>query len=104
MTKLLEDKTVKRFPKPEGVTGITVCNLTGQLPPDEGCDSHFEYFKKEYPPNKKTSLKNMVLIDRATGQPVKTMENNPNAEWQEHLSVQEATGEWICLDCPKIDG
>jgi len=104
MTKLLEDKIIKRFAKPEGVIGVTVCNLTGQLPPDEGCDSHFEYFKKEHLPNKKVSLRNAIMIDKTTNQPIKILENNPNVEWQERLSVQEASGDWICLDCPKIDG
>jgi len=32
---------------------------------------------------------------------VKEGEDNPNAEWQNRLSVQDATGEWVCLDCPK---
>ncbi len=103
MTKLLEDRSVKNFAKPEGVIGVTVCNLTGQLPPEEGCDSYYEYFKKGFLPDKKISVKNMILIDKTTGQPIKEGENNPNAEWQEHAAVREATGEWICLDCPKIN-
>lgn len=104
MTKLLENKLVKNFAKPEGVIGVTVCNLTGQLPPDEGCDSYYEYFKKGFLPNKKVSLKNMILIDKITGQPIKEGENNPNAEWQEHAAVWDVAGEWICLDCPKTNG
>jgi 1A family penicillin-binding protein len=104
MTKLLENKNVKRFAKPDGAVGMTVCNLTGQLPPDEGCESHYEYFKKEFTPKNKVSITNNILIDKTTGQIVKEGDNNPNAEWQSHMSVQDATGEWVCLDCPKIDG
>ena len=103
MTKLLEDKLVKHFAKPEGVIGATVCNLTGQLPPDEGCDSYYEYFKKGFLPDKKVPLRNTILIDKTTGQPIKEGENNPNAEWQEHAAVEDVTGEWVCLDCPKIN-
>jgi penicillin-binding protein 1C len=104
MTKLLENKMVRRFTIPEDVVGVTVCNLTGELPPAEGCDNHYEYFKKEFLPNKIVSLKNMILIDKTTGQPVKQLENNPNIEWQEHSAIQDAAGEWICLDCPKNNG
>jgi len=103
MTKLLEDKLIKHFAKPEGVIGATVCNLTGQLPPDEGCDSYYEYFKKEFLPDKKVPLRNTILIDKTTGQPIKKGENNPNAQWQEHAAVGDVTGEWVCLDCPQIN-
>jgi penicillin-binding protein 1C len=101
MTKVLENKSVKNFTRPAGVVTMNVCNLTGQFPPEEGCDSHNELFKKEFTPKSRISLQNNILIDKTTGKIVKEGEDNPNAEWQSRLSVQDVTGEWVCLDCPK---
>jgi penicillin-binding protein 1C len=102
MTKLLENKQVRKFSKPDGVVGMTVCNLTGELPPEGGCDSHFEYFKKEFIPNKRLPLRNNILIDKTTSQVIKEGDNNPNAEWQDRASLMDASGQWVCLDCPQI--
>lgn len=101
MTKVLENKAVKNFSRPEGVLTQNVCNLTGQLPPDEGCDSHNELFKKEFVPTQKVSLNNSILIDKTSGKVVNVGDSNPNAEWQTHPSVQDISGAWYCLDCPK---
>jgi hypothetical protein len=79
---------------------MTVCNLTGQLVPESGCDSHYEYFKKEFVPNKYAPLRNNILIDKTNGKVVLEGENNPNAEWQDHASLIDASGSWVCLDCP----
>lgn len=102
MTKLLENKPVRKFSKPDGAIGMTVCNLTGQLPPEGGCESHYEYFKKEYAPNTTVSLRNNILIDKTTGKVIKEGEDNPNAEWQDHASLIDASGAWVCLDCPQV--
>lgn len=102
MTKLLENKQVHKFSKPDDVVGITVCNLTGQLIPEGGCDSHYEYFIKNFVPNKYLLLRNNILIDKTTGKIVKEGENNPNAEWQYHASLVDASGQWVCLDCPQV--
>ena len=104
MTKVLENKAVKRFPKPAGLITMSVCNLTGQLPPEEGCELHNELFKKEFVPKLRVPLQNNILIDKTTNKIVKEGEDNPNAEWQKRLSVQDVTGEWVCLDCPKNEG
>jgi 1A family penicillin-binding protein len=101
MTKVLENKAVVNFSRPEGVLTMNVCNLTGQLPPDEGCDSHNELFKKEFVPTQKVSLNNSILIDKITGQAVGTGVSDSNAEWQSHQSIQDVSGAWYCLDCPK---
>jgi len=101
MTKVLENKAVKTFTKPNGVVTMNVCNLTGQLPPDGGCDSHNELFKKEFVPTQRIPLQNNILIDKTTSKVVKEGEDNPNAEWQNRASVQDITGKWVCLDCPK---
>ncbi|MBP6989342.1 PBP1A family penicillin-binding protein [Candidatus Shapirobacteria bacterium] len=101
MTKVLENKQIKKFTMPNDIVGMNVCNLTGKLVPEEGCDSHYEYFKKEFAPREKVGLQNNILIDKTTNKIVKEGEENPNAEWQNRPSVQDITGEWVCLDCPK---
>ncbi|HWS49168.1 MAG TPA: transglycosylase domain-containing protein [Candidatus Methanoperedens sp.] len=101
MTRLLENRPVKTFTKPSGVLTMNVCNFTGLLPPEGGCESHNELFKKEYVPTTRASLQNNILIDKTTNKVVKDGEDNPNAEWQSRQSVVDATGQWVCLDCPK---
>jgi 1A family penicillin-binding protein len=101
MSKVLENKTVHNFTRPSGVLTMNVCNLTGQLQPDGGCESHNELFKKEFVPTIRAPLQNNILIDKTTNQVVKEGDNNPNAEWQNRPSVLDITGQWICLDCPK---
>lgn len=104
MTFLMKDQQVKKLVMPAGVIGMNVCNLTGELPPEGGCDSHFEYFKKEYVPNNRTGLRQNVLIDKDTGRIVQEGEDIPNAEWQEHTLVKDVTGAMVCLDCPLVEG
>jgi membrane peptidoglycan carboxypeptidase len=101
MSKVLENKPVKMFTKPSGVLTMNVCNLTGLLPPDGGCDSHNELFKAEFVPTQRMALQNNILIDKTTTKLVKESDNNPNAEMQNRASVQDITGQWVCLDCPK---
>ncbi len=102
MTQLLKEKEIKQPTRPAGILGTYVCNLTGKSVPAEGCESHYEYFKKEFIPEKQTSLKQNVVINKDTGKIVVDGENAPNAEWQEHTVVTDATGIKICLDCPTI--
>ncbi len=102
MTYILKDKEVKKPTMPAGLVGMNVCNLTGQLVPDGGCDSHFEYFKKEFVPTEKTSLRANVLINKDTGQIVADGQNVPNAEWQDHAVIKDISGVTVCLDCPQI--
>lgn len=100
MTFILKDKQVKKPTMPGNIVGMNVCSLTGQLPPDEGCDTHFEYFKKEFVPTKKVSLTANVLIDKDTSRIVGEGETKTNVEWQSHRAVKDVTGVWYCLDCP----
>jgi 1A family penicillin-binding protein len=102
MTYILKDRPIKKQTRPTEVVGMNVCNLTGELAPDGGCESHYEYFKKEFTPTKKISLRNNVLIDKDTNRIVGPGENMPNVEWQDHLAVQDVTGIWNCLDCPVV--
>jgi len=103
MTQILKDKPKKEASMPAGIVSLPVCNLTGQLAPDGGCDSHMEYFKKEFVPTVKVPLRSNVLIDKDTGMMVKPEDNKPNVEWQDHAVVTDVSGTSICLDCPLKD-
>ncbi|MEI8067561.1 MAG: transglycosylase domain-containing protein [Candidatus Shapirobacteria bacterium] len=101
MTYILKDKAVKKPTMPAGLVGMNVCNLSGGAVPEGGCASHFEYFKKEFLPQKNVALKSNVLINKDTGQIVGTGDTNAtNVEWQEHSVVKDVVGVNVCLDCP----
>lgn len=103
MTYALKDSPVKKPVMPANVVGMYVCNVTGGLVPDEGCENHYEYFKNEYKPTIKIPLKANVLIDKDTGRIVAEGEDKPNAEWQEHMVVKDVSGVMVCLDCPPVN-
>jgi len=100
MTELLKDKPVRKELPPAGVKTVAVCNLTGKLAPEGGCESHNELFRADFVPNQRVGLKQNVLINKDNGQIVKEGEVAPNAEWQERMVVTDVTGELYCLDCP----
>jgi membrane carboxypeptidase/penicillin-binding protein len=103
MTELMKDLPVKKWTLPTEMVGINVCNLTGYLPPEGGCDSHFEYFNKKYVPNKRVGLRQNVLIDKDTSNIVKFGEEKTNVEWQDHMAIEDVSGEFVCLDCPAVN-
>lgn len=103
MTQLLTDKEVKKPVRPAGIVGMNVCNLTGKAIPEGGCESHYEYFKKEYLPTKQEILRRNVVINKDTGRIVVDNEVAPNAEWQEHTVIEDITKVKICLDCPLVE-
>ena len=101
MSYILKDKIVKKQPMPANVVVNNVCNLTGQLVPDDGCDSHNEFFKKEFAPTNRVSIHQNILIDKDTNQAVNIGQSKPNVEWQNHVAVIDVAGVWKCLDCPQ---
>ncbi|MDD2483077.1 MAG: PBP1A family penicillin-binding protein [Candidatus Shapirobacteria bacterium] len=101
MTEILKDKTVKKPVMPTNIIGINVCNLTGGAIPEGGCESHYEYFNKEFLPMQ-TSMRTNVLINKDTGRIVVDGEVAANAEWQDHTVVTDIAGVKICLDCPLV--
>ena len=100
MTYLLKGQPSKDWVRPNSIVGTNVCNLTGQLVPDDGCDAHYEYFKPEYTPNTKVSLRKTLLMDKDSGLPVQPGETKTNVEYQDHSAVTDATQTIVCLDCP----
>jgi penicillin-binding protein 1C len=103
MTQLLLDKEVKNPVRPAGIVGMYVCNLTGKAVPEGGCESHYEYFKKEYLPTKQEFLRRNVVVNKDTGRIVVDNEEAPNAEWQEHTVIEDITNAKICLDCTLVE-
>ena len=103
MTQLLTGKEIKQPTRPAGIVGMNVCNLTGMAIPEGGCESHYEYFKKEFVPGKQAPVKQTVVINKDTGRMVVDNEEAPNAEWQEHLVIEDASGVKICLDCQPVE-
>ena len=71
--------------------------------PDGGCESHNEFFNKNFLPEKTPILKKTVLVDKDTGKVVKESDNKPNTEWQEHTVLEDASGEIVCIDCPVVN-
>jgi len=100
MTQLLMGKEVKQPTRPAGIVGMNVCNLTGMAIPEGGCESHYEYFKKEFVPAKQVILRQNVLVNKDSGRIVSVGETAPNVEWQEHSVINDGVGATICLDCP----
>jgi len=100
ITQLLANKEIKQPTRPAGIVGMYVCNLTGGAVPTEGCESHYEYFKKEYLPQKQSITRQSVLINKDTGRIVVDGEEAPNSEWQEHTVITDIVGAKVCLDCP----
>ena len=100
MSYLLKEEKIKKMVMPAEMVKLQVCNLTGKLIPEGGCDSHFEFFKKEYAPNERMGLKQNILIDKETNRPVKNGEEKTNVEWQDHQVARDISGELVCLDCP----
>ena len=96
----MRDKEIKEPTRPAGIVGMNVCNLTGMAIPEGGCESHYEYFKKEFVPAKQAVMRQNVLINKDTGRITVEGEVAPNAEWQEHSIVNDGVGATICLDCP----
>ncbi len=96
---ILKDKKQEWPIKPANVIGKTVCNLTGLLPPPEGCSSRFEYFIKGTEPTQVENLRQTILIDKDTNAPVQPGEDKQNVEFQEHAVIIDPLGTINCLDC-----
>jgi len=86
--------------KPEEVVGGTVCSLSGLSPGESGCSTRFEYFLKGTVPTQTENLKQTILINKDTGQPVMPEESPPNIEFQDHQVIIDLLGTIFCLDCP----
>lgn len=111
MRKVLENKPDMWPKQPDGVVGAQVCTLSGLLPPnpdppaggdDKGCPTRFEYFIKGTVPTQRENLKQLVAIDKTTGD-LAPPDQADNVEMQEHQILSDGLTTW-CLDCPHPEG
>lgn len=88
------------WPKqPDGIVGVSVCPISGLLPPDDNsCAPRFEYFIRGTEPKEKENLKQSVPIDTTTGKLARP-DQTENVAVQERLIVRDPFGPY-CIDCP----
>ena len=89
--------------QPEGVIGKNICSVTGLLPSGDegnpGCPTRFEYFIKEYLPEKVEGERADVAIFRDTGQLANKDALPEQIETQNHAVYYDPLGTLYCLDC-----
>ena len=106
MKKVLQG-TSDLWPKqPEGIVGAQICTTSGLLPPndgdDKGCATRFEYFIRGTVPTAREVLKQVVAIDKATGD-LAAPGQTDNVEMQERQILRDDVSTY-CLDCPHPEG
>ena len=100
MAYSLKDQKEEWPLKPEGIVGLSVCNLSGKLPnPETPCETRFEYFAKDNLPTGTENLKIAVEIDKTTNQLATNKTLPENKEPQEHQIIYDPLGTPFCLDC-----
>jgi len=89
--------------QPEGVIGKTICAVTGLLPSGDegnpGCPTRFEYFLKEYLPEKTIGERADIPVFRDTGQLANKDALPEQIEMQNHAVYYDPLGTLYCLDC-----
>jgi len=97
----LKDKKEEWPLKPEGIVGTSICALSGKLPnPESPCQTRFEYFLEGTVPNQTENLRQLVEIDKTTGQLATNSTPPENREPQEKQIITDPLGTKYCLDCP----
>jgi 1A family penicillin-binding protein len=92
------------WPKqPDGIVGAQICTISGLLPGDSGCTTRYEYFIKGTVPTERENLKQIVVIDKDTGDIVEPNKPDARVETQEHQVLHDPISAW-CLDCPHPEG
>ncbi len=103
MKKVLENQPDEWPSRPENISGRSVCSLSGGNPDNEaGCPTRFEYFitDQEATPSPAVMSRQLIEIDKTTGQ-IATEKTPPeNREQQEHQVLIDVLGSQFCLDCP----
>jgi len=86
--------------KPQGIVGLSVCNISGKLPnPDSPCETRFEYFIQDTLPTEIENTKTFIEIDKTTGQLATDKTPPENKELQEHQVIYDPLQTPFCLDC-----
>ena len=99
MSHILKDKPSESLQRPSSVIQKRICNLSGLLPPPDGCETRFEYFIKGTEPTSFQEGKRKVFIDKTTNDLAKPGQTD-NVEEKDQLVVTDPTGDSYCLTCP----
>lgn len=89
--------------KPDNVTGLQICSISGLLPSNDdeesrkNCGARFEYFIKGTEPKTRESLKQRVRIDKNTNR-LASQSQTDNVEEQEKLVIRDQFSTY-CIDC-----
>lgn len=109
MTETLKNQPDMWPNQPSGVTGGSICSLSGKAPPnpdtnsqDRGCPTRYEYFIKGTYPSDHEVLKQAVFIDKTVNKFAKDGQTE-NVESQEKQIVSDMFGKY-CLDCSHDGG
>ena len=100
MTKILENQPDEWPKKPENVVGLQVCNISGLLPGDSGCQTRYEYFIKDKQPTQTENIKKNVWINKDTNKPPQP-DQTENLELKEHIVLSDPVQQEYCLTCQK---
>lgn len=89
--------------QPDNVVGKSICNITGQLPPNDdgsGCGLRFEYFLKDNVPTIKDGQRLDLTIDNNSHEIAAHDAPPDQVSVQNHPVVIDPLGTPYCLDCP----
>jgi len=100
MTFALTDIKESWPKQPEGIVGLSICPISGLLPPDgQDCHPRYEYFIKGTEPKDKENLKMNVAVDKSN-QKLAQPNQTENVEVKEKLVVKDVLNTLYCIDCP----
>lgn len=100
MENALSQKEPEWPEKPEGIVGLEVCSLNGQLPnPEDPCPTRYEFFAKSFMPQGNHPSRRQIWIKKDTNLPPEEGDLE-NLELREHLIVSDPLTRDFCLDCP----
>ncbi len=93
--------------KPEGVTGTSICEISGKLPGDSNCKTRFEYFVNGTVPTETESLKRQIVVEKGTDREASLIQDPtqpPIPTDKLELKEKQVVSDWFipeyCLDCP----
>ncbi len=102
MKKALDGMDAEEPARPVNIIGRQVCNLTGGIPPESGCETRYELFNKKFLPKVSEPIRQTVVINKDTGLPAQPGQKTENLEWQDHTIVKDGLDTILCLDCQPI--
>lgn len=86
--------------RPEGVVGATVCSDNGNVAPEGGCPTRFEYFLEGAVGSRLEWGTKDVQIDKTNGQLAHPELPPELIETQNRPFLLDPLGTLVCLDCP----